>query len=96
MRAIRQRLRPGAPFVAAHMSISADPDERTRWLARDEAFVVDAGMPLADARRRRDGLADVLPLLAPEQDEALLREAGFNEVGLFYAAGIFRGWVGYA
>lgn len=96
LRALHRRLRAGAPFVAAHMSISADGNERARWLARDEAFVVDAGMPPADARRRRDGLAQVLPLLAPEHDEALLREAGFGDVSLFYAAGIFRGWVGYA
>lgn len=96
LRALHRRLRAGAPFVAAHMSISADGHERARWLARDEAFVVDAGMPPADARRRRDGLAQVLPLLAPEHDEALLREAGFGDVSLFYAAGIFRGWVGYA
>jgi predicted TIM-barrel fold metal-dependent hydrolase len=37
-----------------------------------------------------------LPLLAPEQDEALLREAGFPDVSLFYAGFAFRGWVAYA
>jgi tRNA (cmo5U34)-methyltransferase len=37
-----------------------------------------------------------LPIFAPEQDEAMLREAGFSNVSLFYAAFTFRGWVGYA
>lgn len=32
----------------------------------------------------------------PEQDEALLREEGFSEVSMLYAAGVFRGWIGYA
>ena len=35
-----------------------------------------------------------LPALSPEQDEALLREAGFTDVRLFYAGFTFRGWVG--
>lgn len=32
----------------------------------------------------------------PEQDEAILREAGFGNVSLFYAGFTFRGWVWYA
>jgi tRNA (cmo5U34)-methyltransferase len=35
-------------------------------------------------------------ILSPEQDEAVLREAGFSDVTLFYAAFTWRGWVGYA
>lgn len=31
-----------------------------------------------------------------EQDEAVLREAGFTGVSQFYAAFTWRGWVGYA
>ena len=38
-------------------------------------------------------LADIL---APEHDEAILCEAGFSNVSLFYAAFSFRGWVAYA
>lgn len=37
-----------------------------------------------------------LPVLAPEHDEAVLRQAGFSDVSLFYAALTWRGWVGYA
>ena len=35
-------------------------------------------------------------ILTPAQDEAVLREAGFSNVSLFYAAFSFRGWVAYA
>ncbi len=35
-----------------------------------------------------------LPLLTPAEEEGLLREAGFTDVELCYAAFSFRGWVG--
>ena len=96
VRVIRQRLRRGAPFVVAHMSFAQDEDERALWLARDEAYAVASGAPPEEARHRREVIERVLPVLAPEQDEALLREEGFKEVSMFYAAGVFRGWIGYA
>jgi tRNA (cmo5U34)-methyltransferase len=37
-----------------------------------------------------------VPLLDPRQDEAILRDAGFSDVSLFYAAFTWRGWVGHA
>jgi tRNA (cmo5U34)-methyltransferase len=41
-------------------------------------------------------MAQGLPLLSPDEEEALLREAGFRDVQLFYAAFSFRGWVATA
>jgi tRNA (cmo5U34)-methyltransferase len=35
-------------------------------------------------------------MLSPEEDEAVLRAAGFTGVEPFYAAFTWRGWVGYA
>lgn len=96
VRVIRRRLRRGAPFVVAHMSFAQDEDERALWLARDEAYAVASGAPPEQARHRREVIERVLPVLAPEQDEALLREEGFKHVSMFYAAGVFRGWIGYA
>jgi len=96
VRAIRRRLRRGAPFVAAHMSFAQDEGERALWLARDEAYAVASGAAPEEARHRREVIERVLPVLAPEQDEALLREEGFKDVSMFYAAGVFRGWIGYA
>jgi len=96
LREIRRRLYRGAPFVVAHMSFGQDEDERALWLARDEAYAVASGAGLEEARHRREVIERVMPVLAPEQDEALLREAGFRDVSLFYAASVFRGWIGYA
>ena len=41
-------------------------------------------------------MAERLPVLATEEEEALLLEAGFSDVALFYAAFSFRGWVAAA
>ncbi|HDX0884266.1 TPA: methyltransferase, partial [Stenotrophomonas maltophilia] len=46
--------------------------------------------------RAIDAIAERLPLLAPEQEVALLQEAGFDDVELFYAGFSFKGWVACA
>jgi tRNA (cmo5U34)-methyltransferase len=94
---LRRRLRPGAPFVAAHLCAPrASPEERARWMARHAAFLVTSGIDPDQAERTSRAIDAQLPILSPEEDEALLREAGFSEVGLFYAAFAFRGWVATA
>lgn len=85
---LHRRLKPGAPFVAAHFCIPQD-DERAVWLSRFAAY---AGMDLDQAA----AIDARLTILSPEQDEAILREAGFSNVTMFYASFTFRGWVGYA
>ena len=90
LKEIHSRLRPGAALVAAHHSIGPGAD-LTRWLSRSLAF---AGTPAGtDAAAQ---MAQRLPVLTTEEDEALLREAGFSSVALFYAALSFRGWVAVA
>jgi len=93
LRTIHARLRPGSPFVVMHMSVATEPEARARWMARDEAFAVAGGVPPDLARQRREGISAGLSVLAPENDEALLQEAGFTGVEVFYVAGVFRGWV---
>jgi hypothetical protein len=42
----------------------------------------------------RSGYYDFVKRIGkPEQDAALLREAGFDDVELFYAGFTFKGWV---
>lgn len=96
LREMHRRLRPGAPLVVAHFSFPQGNDERARWLARYAAFAIASGVEREHALSASTGIGNLLPILAPEQDEALLREAGFSDVSLFYAGFTFRGWVAYA
>lgn len=96
---IRRRLKPGAPFVAVHLSV-ADGDageggagERDLWLSRYAAFQVASGVAPEHAARARDKVAAELAVLTPQEDEAILREAGFSDVQMFYMGFAFRGWV---
>lgn len=93
---VRRRLKPGAPFVVAHHSFPRDEASRELWSSRFVAFAVASGVERGMAETGRGFIAHQLPALSPEQDEASLREAGFSDVSLFYAAFTFRGWVAYA
>jgi tRNA (cmo5U34)-methyltransferase len=95
-REIRRRLKPGAPFVAAHSSFPQEPGARALWLSRYAAFALGAGADREQVEKMRAAVEAHLNLLSPERDEELLREAGFSEVSLFYAAFTWRGWVAYA
>lgn len=92
---VHRRLKPGAPFVVAHHSFPQHGGEKTRWLSRYAAFAAASGVPAANAENAISAIGERLPLLSPEQDEALLRDAGFADVTLFYAGFTFRGWVAY-
>ena len=95
LRELRRRLKPGAPLVVAHHSFPQAAGEQTRWLERYAAFAISSGVPEADALRAIEAMPARLPLLSPDQDVALLREAGFERIELFYAAFTFKGWVAY-
>jgi tRNA (cmo5U34)-methyltransferase len=93
---VRRRLKPGAPFAVAHFSFPQGAGEPELWLARYAAFAVASGIEPAQAEKARSMIAARLPILSPEEDEQLLRDAGFSGVSLFYAGFAFRGWVAYA
>jgi tRNA (cmo5U34)-methyltransferase len=94
--AIRARLKPGAPFVAAHGSFPQGPGQRDLWLDRYAAFAISQGVEADKALGARSAVATMAAMIAPEEDEAILREAGFTDVAMFWAAFTWRGWVAYA
>ena len=96
LKEIRRRLRPEAPLVVAHLSFSQAAGERDAWLQRYAAFIASSGVEPAKAQAAAHAVGARLPILSPEQDESMLREAGFSNPQLFYAGLAFRGWVGYA
>jgi tRNA (cmo5U34)-methyltransferase len=93
---LRRRLKPGAPLVLAHMSFPQDDAGRDIWMRRHAAFAVSNGIDAAQADAGRQAMLERLHLLSPEAEEALLHEAGFTGVSLFFAGFDFRGWVAYA
>jgi tRNA (cmo5U34)-methyltransferase len=93
LREVRRRLKARAPFVVVHISFPQTEPERSLWIARHVAY---GGTDPAHAESARRALGTRLSILSPEEDEAMLREAGFANVGLFYAGLSLRGWVAYA
>jgi tRNA (cmo5U34)-methyltransferase len=93
LKEIRRRLKPGARLIVAHHSVPSGGAEH--WLARSAAFADHTGVDWKKAKATAAGMAR-LPLLSVAEEEGLLREAGFSDVELFYAAFSFRGWVATA
>lgn len=96
LREVHRRLRPGAPFVVAHASFPQADGQRARWLSRYAAFAVASGINPAHAEAGRAAIDRHLHLLAPDQDEAILADAGFTDIHLFHVGFTFRGWVACA
>ena len=93
---VRRRLAPGAPFVAVHLSISGDDEtERRTWVDRHMAYLGASGIGAGDLEKARVAISQT-PVLTPDQDRAVIEEAGFSGVTQFFSMFSFRGWVGYA
>ncbi|MGH8818792.1 MAG: class I SAM-dependent methyltransferase, partial [Achromobacter pestifer] len=95
LRELRRRLKPGAPLIVAHHSFPQSERDKKRWLDRYADFAAASGIAEANARNASEAIGVRLPVLSPEQDAALLHEAGFESVELFYAGFTFKGWVAY-
>lgn len=91
---IHRRLQPGARLIVAGRSAPGpDPD---RWMTCSVAFGDRVGLNWEKSAATGRMMTERLPLLTPDEEEDLLREAGFVDVALFYAAFSFRGWVAMA
>lgn len=93
---IHARLKPGGVFVAMHYSIPGNPAERELWLSRCAEFAISSGVDPEQARTASAAIGKQLPILTPDQDEELMRKAGFSDISIFYVCLGFRGWVAYA
>ncbi|WP_439543614.1 class I SAM-dependent methyltransferase [Hyphomicrobium sp.] len=96
LKQVRCRLRSGAPFVVVHLSFPQAEPERSIWIGRHVAYGLSSGLGPADAERARQAISSGLTILSPEDDVAMLRQAGFSNVSLFYAGLSIRGWIAYA
>jgi len=73
---IHRRLKRGGPLVVVHFSLPADTlsgsRERTLWLTPYAAFAATSGVPREKAEAAPTAVSTHLPILTPEEDEALL------------------------
>lgn len=94
LREIRSRLDHGGPLVIVeHTGIGQDP---ARWMCLSAAFRDREGPDWEKAFEAGAAMTRHLSLMTPAETEALLREARFGEMELFYAAFSFRGWIARA
>jgi tRNA (cmo5U34)-methyltransferase len=96
LKAVRARLKPGAPFFAAHLSIdktAADSDLKFERYAR---FSEGSGTDPEMVAKARTQVKAMLNCVSQERDESLLREAGFQRIELVFAGLSWRGWIAYA
>lgn len=92
---IYRRLRPGSPFVLAHVSFPQDEPERSLWVDRHVRFGAMAEMDAEKKQAATIGIKERLFIRPPKEEEACLEEAGFTGITQFYQALSFRGWIAY-
>jgi tRNA (cmo5U34)-methyltransferase len=93
---IRRRLKPGAPFVAAHGSFAQGAGERVLWLSRYAGYALASGADPDRVNMARSAVEASVQMLSPEQDQEILQKGGFSDVTLFFAAFTWRGWIAHA
>lgn len=93
---LHRRLKTGAPLVLVHLSFPQTEPDRSTWIARHVAFGLSNGTNPAHAESARQAIASRLTILSPEDEVAMLGQAGFPDASLFYAGLSLRGWIAYA
>lgn len=95
LRQLRRRLRQGAPLILVHLSFPQQEPERSLWIARHVAYGQQNAQEPAQTDSARHAIATRLTILSPQDDVAMLQQAGFSDVSLFYAGMSIKGWVAY-
>ena len=96
LQAIHRRLRSGAPFILVDQCIDRRAADVERRLDRYAAFARHSGVEPATVAQARRAVAALTSMAPAWRSEELLREAGFRDAEVFYAAMAWRGWVAYA
>ena len=96
LKALRQRLKPGAPFFIAHQCVDKTAPDAEAWFDRQMAFALANGLDPDYGREQRLRFSTSLKSVSPVRDEVIMTEAGFRDISLVFAAIAWRGWIAYA
>lgn len=96
LKAIRARLRPGAPFFMAHLSIDKEAPQAEQQFERYLTYAADSQFDPEQLALSRQRIRAMLNCVGPERDADLLREAGFEGIEMVFKGLYWCGWVAYA
>ncbi|MGV9010182.1 class I SAM-dependent methyltransferase [Brevundimonas sp.] len=96
LKAIHSRLKPGAPFVIAHLSIDKNDPASDRRFDRYLKFSSDSDLDPKVLKEAHERVRTQLNCVGPARDEELLREVGFSDVEPVFRGFYWCGWVAYA
>lgn len=96
LKAVRARLKPGAPFFIAHMCVDKNDPQSEKKFDRYLRFARDSQLDPQVLKEAHERVRTGLNTVGPERDEALLREAGFTGIELLFKGMYWCGWVAYA
>jgi len=93
LKQVRARLKPGALFALVDNCVEIGSASADRWLSRYVQYAVDSGIPREQAKLFRGKLEDASTTRSPEQEEQLMRDAGFHASELYYVGLSWLGWI---
>ena len=93
---VRQRLKPGAPFILVDQCIDLAAADAPRRLDRYASYALRSGVAAETVMKAKAAIGASTSMVPDWRDRELLDQAGFGDVELFYAGMAWRGWVAYA
>lgn len=96
LRAIRQRLKSGAPFLLVDQCIDLTAADAPMRLDRYAAYARRSGVDERTVAEARDAIGKLSTMVPAFRNEQLLDEAGFSGQEQFYQGMAWRGWIAYA
>lgn len=93
LKALRARLRPSAPLVVVDLCMDKGASDYELRLDRYCRFALDSGADPELVASTRERVRTVIDTLGASREDALIRDAGFRDVDLFYAGHSWRGWI---
>ena len=90
---IRERLKPGAPFVLATMYGNPDSTEFNELFLLWKAYWLDTTDLTAEEMDDMEATVRDLSFIPEEKIVDMLQEAGFGNIAKFFTTNMFGGWI---
>ena len=93
LKSIRQRLKPGAPFVMATMYGNPDDPAFEELFSLWKAYWLDTTNMTTVEVDEMEKTVRQLSFISEQEIVRLLQEAGFSKIAKFFSTNMFGGWI---